>query len=68
MMDVIRQLEKDCSDDVWLALDQEVDGYSVDSNMQMFIGNNMPVHLFGMKRGCEWKTSTEENKCSATAE
>ena len=60
MMDVIRQLEKDCSNAVWLALDQEVDGYSVDSNMQMFIGNNTPVHLFGMKRGCEWQPSKEE--------
>lgn len=68
MMDVIRQFEKYCSDDVWLALDQEVDGYSVDSNMQMYIGNDIPVHLFGMKRGCEWKTSKEKSKCTATSE
>ncbi len=69
MMDVIRQLEKDCSNAVWLALDQEVDGYSVDSNMKMCIGNKIPVHLFGMKRGCEWQPSKKEKcRCTATQE
>lgn len=52
MMDIIAQLRCTNADNIRLALDQEVDGYSVDSDIDMKIGS-ASVQLFGMKRGCD---------------
>ena len=52
MMDIIAQLGCHITDNTRLALDQEVDGYSVDSDIDMQIGS-ASVQLFGMKRGCD---------------
>lgn len=56
MMDVIKQLGGSANK-VPLALDQEVDGYSVDSDSKSLGEVHIKGHavqLFGMKRGCKW--------------
>ncbi len=59
MMDIISQLSGCPLDNVKFALDQEVDGYSVDSGGKDLSevsveGLKSKVSLFGMKRGCKW--------------
>ena len=51
MMDVLAQLGDPVPGNVRLALDQEVDGYSVDPDVDKFI-ENTGIQLFGMKKGC----------------
>lgn len=57
MMDIIAQLGSPEPDKTRLALDQEVDGYSVDSDIDLQLGN-FTVKVFGMKKGCRMTLRT----------
>lgn len=57
MMDIVKQLRDANVSNVALALDQEVDGYSVAPNDKVLRDveiDGFKVQLFGMKRGCKW--------------
>ena len=51
MMDILAQLGAPVAGNIKLALDQEVDGYNAESDIDMDIGN-VKIQLFGMKKGC----------------
>lgn len=50
MMDIISQLQNPTSPEITLALNQEIDGYSVDSDIKLKVGK-VDVKIFGMKKG-----------------